>query len=503
MANQNSTLPKQIESFWRGTAESFSYAKLDKDIKVDVAVAGGGIAGITAAYLLAKEGKKVALLEARELMSGTTGFTTAKLTAQHNLIYDELINRYGQEQAELYYQANMEGIALIKKLTEELNIDCDLEEEDAFVYTKEEEDRSKFHKEAEAYEKLGIEGEFLENLPLDMDIEAAIMMRYQAQFNPVKYLNALLKEIEKLDGKMYENTRVMDVEGKKNVKVTTENDKTVTCQQVIFATHFPVYDPDEFFAGNLQPESSYALAVNTNKEFPDGMYISADAPKRTLRRIKDNSKSYVLVGGESHSTGDGKSSDERYEELQKFAEEQFDATEIMYRWSSHDLISSDRVPFIGPVNSNEPNVYAVTGFGKWGLASAAIGAALLKDLILENDNPYEELFSPRRDIQEMNDVEPEQGEDDDHSDASTVEKPEDLNRNQGAVVEVNGKEVGAFRDENGKVHLMNLSCTHMGCDVEWNDGDCTWDCPCHGSRFKGTGEVIEGPALEPLEKTDK
>ncbi|MFC3038870.1 FAD-dependent oxidoreductase [Virgibacillus xinjiangensis] len=503
---KNTSLPNQTQSFWRATADQLKYKQLDENINVDVAIVGGGIAGITAAYLLAKRGKKVALLEARELVNGTTGNTTAKLTAQHNLVYDELINRYGQDWAKLYYQANMEGIALIKQLSEELQIECDLEEQEAFVFTQEEENRSKLMKELDAYEKLGIEGDFLEDLPLSLDIEAALMMRNQAQFHPMKFLNGLLGELVQLDAKIYDYTRVVEIENKDHILCHSEQGYKVTSNQVIVATHFPIHEPDKFYSGNLNPEGSYALALKVNNElneFPDGMYINTDLPRRTLRKMNKEGEDYILVGGESHPVGDGTSSEQRYEKLATYAKENFGEEEIVYRWFSHDYISPDRMPFVGLLNPQEDGIYTATGFGKWGLANAAVGGKLLADLVEGKENPYQELFSPQRNIGSMQDNERSNHNPDEYETYTRPEKPEDLKKEQGAVLKVDGKDVGAYRDGEGNLHMLDLTCTHLGCGVEWNDGNSTWDCPCHGSRFTATGEVIDGPAVEALKRLDE
>lgn len=497
-----STLPKYVKSFWRETEKALKYQKLAENTEVDVAIVGGGIAGVTTAYFLAKEGKKVALLEARELLSGTTGFTTAKLTAQHNLIYDELINRYGQADAKLYYQANMEGIGLIKEIAKQHKIDCDLEEQDAFVFTENVQDRNKLQKEAEAYEKLGIEGGFIEDLPLDINIEAAVMMHNQAQFHPVKYVNGLLREIESMGGEICEHTKVMEIENKNKITCKTDTDYTVTCSDLVFATHFPTHEPDKFYSKNLEPENSYALAIKAKKEFPDGMYINTGITKRTLRRMNAGGEDYILVGGESHPTGDGLSVEQRYKELAADAEKLFDATEVVYRWSSHDLLSPDRLPFIGKLNPKEDNIYTITGFSKWGLANATVGGSLIKDLIVGKDNPYKDLFSPQRKVSSMEHVEPTKEAEDNYAKSTIVRKAEELKNNQGTIVEIQNEHVGAYKDSGGNIHYLDLSCTHLGCGVEWNDGDKTWDCPCHGSRFNAIGEVIEGPAVEALKKVD-
>lgn len=497
-------LPEKIQSFWKQTEKSLSYPQLKKNLEKDVVIVGGGIAGITAAYFLAKEGKKVVLLEAREVISGTTGFTTAKLTAQHNLIYDELINRYGQAKANLYYQANMEGIALVKSITEELEIDCELEEQDAFVFTQKQQNKNKLLKEAEAYEKLGIDGGLLEDLPLNLDIEAAVTMRNQAQFHPVKYLNGLLKEIEKLGGEIYEHSKVMEVEDMEKGSCKTEYGYTVTGKDVIFATHFPLHEPDNIYSKKLKPESSYALAVKSKQEFPDGMYINVDLPKRTLRKMEVEGENYILVGGESHPTGDGISSKQRYEQLAVFAEKTFEATEVKYQWSSHDLTGEDRIPFVGKLQADSKHIYVMTGFAKWGLSNATIGGKVLTDLIMEQKNLFTELYDPQREIPSMKDVEPEElnNENNDAKSNQTV-KVKNLDKKHGTVAEINGDQVGVYKDTKGNIHYLDLTCTHLGCDVEWNDGDCTWDCPCHGSRFNAIGNVIQGPAVEPLKQIKK
>lgn len=496
----NDKFPEKQSSFWMDTNELLNYPKLQENIKVDVTVVGGGIAGITTAYMLASNGYKVALLEARKLANGTTGNTTAKLTAQHQLIYDELINRYGQEVAKLYYQANMEAIALVKNFSEKLAIDCELEEQDAYVYTASREKKNEIEKEAEAYQKLNIEGELLDDLPLDVQAEAAIVMRNQAQFHPVKYLNGLLHAFEKMGGQIYEHTMVKDVDNDEYAVCKTDQGYQVTSEHVVFATHYPTHEVDDFFPNHLDTESSYAIAIKAKKKFPGGMYINHELPKRTMRPLYKGGVEYILVGGESHTTGDGTSTEQRYKEIYEFADELFGVDQVINYWSSHDLISTDRLPFIGSLQPDTPNILVATGFNKWGLTNATIGAKLLTDLIAGNDNPYQSLYSLQRTIRELE--EPTESTDDSQSykKSSKVQETEHLQKNQGSVVELFQKTVGAYRDHEGELHLLDLSCTHRGCSVEWNDGDTTWDCPCHGSRFNALGEVIEGPALKPLKK---
>lgn len=503
------SLPDEPHSFWFETGYRNHYLALKNDLTADIAVIGGGIVGILSAYALAKEGKKVVLLEGRELLSGTTGYTTAKLSAQHQLIYHDLIQRYGWDRAQLYYQANMEGIAYIKQIAEENNIDCGLEEQDAFVYTQDKNKVEAFEKEADAYKNLGIQGKLLHDMPINLDVEAVVQMEKQAQFQPVTFFHSVLDVLKDFDVTVFEHSLVTKVnqdeqdgeiklEQDGEIKLEIENGSTVTCSHAVFATHYPSFDPDNSYT-TMAPEMSYALALKATQEHPDGMYINDDLPKRTFRKMKADGGDYLLVGGQSHSIGDDRSEQERYEDLSRVAKETFGETNVVYRWSSHDPITKDRIPFIGKLHPDYSNIYTLTGFSKWGLANAAAGAKVIADLILGRKNPYETMFNPHREIPDLQNAkdDSDQGEEG-LSQLDLSKETEDLNVNEATIIEKDDKKVGVYKDKTGKLHHLDISCTHLGCDVNWNDGDHTWDCPCHGSRFKATGEVLEGPALKSL-----
>ncbi len=499
------SLPSSLEPYWRTSVTLPSFPKLTEDINVDVAIVGGGISGITTAYLLVKEGLKVALIESDRLLNGTTGHTTAKITAQHDLIYDEFINHLGEEKAKLYYEACMEALHFIKSTVKEQNIDCDFTEQDAYIYTNSSSSFNKLINEWKAYEKLGIDGAFVETIPLSIPVKAAVVMKNQAQFHPLKYLTKLVDVIVQKGGMMYEHTTAADIEQGETLTIITRDKKRITCKHVIVCSHFPFYDGGFYFS-RMYAERSYVLAVQTAQDYPGGMYLSADNPKRSIRYAMMNDQKLILIGGENHKTGQGVPTIQHYKALQSFASEVFTVTSIPYRWSAQDLTTLDKVPYIGNMTTNTPNIYVATGYRKWGMTNGTVAGLLLTDLIMNRENRYRDLYTPSRFytdpsvkhfITQNLDVAKHLVE---GKIEVVVRTPEDLANGEGAVVLVNGKRAGAYKDENGTLSIVDTTCTHMGCEVEWNSGDRTWDCPCHGSRFSIHGDVIEGPAKQSLNK---
>jgi glycine/D-amino acid oxidase-like deaminating enzyme/nitrite reductase/ring-hydroxylating ferredoxin subunit len=501
------SLPSSLEPYWRTSVELPSFPKLEEDIHTDVAIIGGGISGITTAYLLAKNGVRVTLLEADRLLNGTTGHTTAKITAQHDIIYDELINHLGQEKAKLYYEACMEALRFIRSTIEQEAIDCDFIEQDAYIYTNSSSSLTKLINEWKAYEKLGIDGAFVESIPLPIPVKAAVVMKNQAQFHPLKYLTKLVDAVVQAGGKIYEYTPAADIEQGQALTVVTRDKKRVTCEHVIICSHFPFYDGGFYFS-RMYAERSYVLAAKIAEQYPGGMYLSADNPKRSVRYTTMNGENLILIGGENHKTGQGVPTMQHYEALQSFASQLFTVTDIPYRWSAQDLTTLDKVPYIGNMTAGTPNIYVATGYRKWGMTNGTIAGLLLSDLVMGRDNRYRDLYTPSRFYADPSvkhfltqnlDVAKHLIE---GKVEVVVRNPEDLANGEGAVVVVNGKRSGAYKDENGTLFIVDTTCTHMGCELEWNSGDRTWDCPCHGSRFSIHGDVVEGPAKYPLNKIE-
>lgn len=504
--NTKGKLPEFPKSIWRDSVNLPNFPKLDRDLEVDVVIIGGGITGITSAYLLVNEGVKVALLEAGKLLHGTTGHTTAKISAQHGLIYDRFIGNFGMEKTKLYYEANAGALEYIKKLVEKHRISCQFKEQDAYIYATTNNTACELEKEMKAYQQLGIEGELVDKIPFNLAIKSALMMKNQAQFHPLKYLAYLVQEVTQKGGLIFENMTAVNIKTGEYPKVLTDDGPSVTGRYVLSCSHFPFYEGLGLYSTRLRPDRSYVIAAKTKQKYPGGMYISADEPSRSLRSVTINGEEMVLIGGQSHKTGQGKNTSEHYKAIEVFGEEVLGLENIAYRWSAQDLITLDKIPYIGNLTSCQKNILIATGFGKWGMTNGTAAALLMSDIILDKKNPYRALYTPSRFypspsiknfIVENSNVVCELIK-------GKLEVPKkrikDLSNDEGAIISINGHKKGAYKDKDGNVHIVDTTCTHVGCEVRWNDGERTWDCPCHGSRFSYTGEVVEGPAEKPLQR---
>jgi len=504
--NVPSELPRYPRSMWRTVTTLPTFPELKEEIKVDAAVIGAGIAGVTTAYLLSLEGYKVALVDASEILSGTTGFTTAKISAQHGLIYSELLTNFRPEIPRSYYEANMEGLRFIREMVETHGIDCDFKEETAYLYTNQEDKLDDLRKEFDAYQELGIPGQWHDSLPIPVDAIGAISMPGQAQFNPIKYLKFLVEKFIENGGLIYENTTIEGaVYGKPIKAYTIDAELQINCNEMIVTTHYPFWNVPAGYFSRLNVERSYALVVKPETTFHGGMYLNIDDEKRSIRSATFEGEEVLIVGGENHVPGKSDNTFDHYLELEKFAGKTFGSREIPFRWSAQDITTLDKIPYIGPLSADYPFAFIATGFNKWGMTNGTFAGLLLRDNVLRRSNPHMETFNPGR----FNDKSLAQNlatgvkmakELIAGKFAGAHEKIDSLEPDEGGMVRHNGKKVGAYRDPKGELFLVDTTCTHMGCETAWNEAERSWDCPCHGSRFSYTGEVLEGPATDPLER---
>lgn len=498
---------KEPQSYWIASTGTSNYPVLEKDIEVDLAIIGGGIVGITCAYLLKKAGLKVALVEADRIACGTSGHTTAKITSQHDLIYSQLISQVGRDKAKQYADSNEAAIRLMARIIEENNIDCDFKWQNAYVYTQSDKYVKQIKDEVRAAQSLGIKASYLEELPLPFKIKASVQFEGQAKFHPRKYLLKLAQYIDGDGSYIFENTNAVGIEEGEECSVIVENGNKIIASKVIIASHFPFSNFRGLYMARIYQERSYAIAIRAQSKFPDGVYVSAEKPTRSLRSQVFGDQELILIVGENQKTGHGNDVNHHYKNLIDFAHENFDVEEILYRWSAQDCMTMDDIPYIGNINSNHPHIYLATGFKKWGMTTSTVAAMVLKDLIIKGESPWAQVYDPARiinkagtwtAIKENLDVavnlisgKLSMGDSDNH-----------IGRGQGKVLNLEGEKLGAYKDEDGKLYLVNTTCTHMGCQVKWNNAERTWDCPCHGSRFSPTGHVISSPAFKPLDRIE-
>lgn len=428
-----------MKSIWAENIQRPKFETLKKDVKTDVLIIGGGIAGILCGYMLKKSGIDCVLVEADKICGGVTGNTTAKITLQHGLIYDKIIRKYSVEAAKMYLKAQQEAMDTYEKLCQ--NIDSDYKNNESYVYSVD----SVYDIESElaAYEKIGLNADLRYDITLPIKIKGALQVKNQAEFNPLKFCFSLAKELT-----IYENTKVIEVF--KGGAIT--NMGKILAEKIIVATHFPFINKYGGYFLKMYQHRSYVLALE-NTHLPNGMYVDADIKGLSFREY--NGK--LLLGGGSHRTG---KKGGNWSELRQFANINYPNFKEVAHWATQDCMTLDFIPYIGVYSRKIPNVYVATGFNKWGMTSSMAAAMILRDMISGRQNDCAKVFSPSRSVM--------------HS--------------QFAV--------------NMEETLVNFitptapRCPHLGCALKYNKAEHSWDCPCHGSRFTKDGKLIENPATD-------
>jgi glycine/D-amino acid oxidase-like deaminating enzyme/nitrite reductase/ring-hydroxylating ferredoxin subunit len=502
------TLEGKPTSYWVDSAPDAAYPALDAERHVDVAVLGGGIAGISAAVLLKQQGATVAVIEAGTVCGGATGYTTAKVSSLHQQRYAQIESSFGEEGARVYGQSNEAAIEQMEQWIEAFGIDCDWRRKPNYTYTRDKSQVESLEREVQAAERAGLPAAFTDESDLPYDIAGAVRFDNQAEFHPRRYVLALAATIPGDGSHVFQHTRATGVSAGDTVRVETTRG-TVAAKDVIVATHFPFLDRGVYFA-RMHPERSYAIGLYAKGAIPQGMYISVDSPTRSIRATPTERGEMLIVGGEGHKVGQGGDTRERYDALVRWARETFDVDSIAYRWSAQDNMPVDGMPFIGPVAPLLRGVWVATGFQKWGMTAGTVSGMILADLIAGRENPWAETynstrFKPLASAEEFVKENLNVGKRfvADHLRAPDADSVDHLEPGEGAITSAGGHgKLAAYRDESGKLFTVSSVCTHLGCQVEWNTAEKSWDCPCHGSRFDHTGAVLEGPAVKDLAPKD-
>lgn len=481
-----------MTSLWMEETEIQSFPELTQDITADVAVVGGGMAGILTAHFLTEQGMQVVILEADRVGNGQTGKTTAKITSQHGVIYQKLLQKHGEEAAAKYSRENQKAIDRYEEIIHDRKIECGFVRCPAYLYTLESPDLLK--EEAKSAAGLGIDAGFTGDTELPFQVSGAVRFEDQARFHPLQFLQSMVCGLT-----VYEHTRVLQAEG--NRLVTDKG--SVSAKKIVFACHYPFLNVPGYYFMRMHQERSYVLGLGQAPAL-EGMYLGIDRENAWSFRSAGD---HLLFGGGGHRTGENRAGG-KYELLKRKAQEFYPESKVQYQWSAQDCMPMDQIPYIGRFSAETPDWYTATGFGKWGMSSSMAAACMITESILGKGDDAEVfgIFSPQRftpsasagnfckdSIHAVKDLGRRiftQGRSD----------LEELPRGHGGIVDYDGEKVGAYRDEEGEIYLVSAKCPHLGCQLEWNPDEKCFECPCHGSRFDYMGHCVDGPAQTGIEE---
>ena len=498
-------LPDDTTSYWVASTPDTGFGPAPGELAADVVVIGGGIAGLTTAREVQRAGRTVVVIEAGRILHGVTGYTTAKISTLQGILYTDLIDRHGEDKASLYaesQQAALDHIATVAAA----GVECDFSQQDSYVYTLDEAETDQLRAEAEAAAALGLPASYVSDPGLPYAVAGAVRFAEQAQFHPRKYLLHVAEEIVREGGQILEGTRALDVDDDDPCVITTDRG-VIRARDVVVATHIPFLDRGLFFAREF-PTRDYVVAAPIDAaRAPKGMFLSTESPTHSVRTTPHDGGLLLIVAGEGHTTGREDDTEERYERLAEWAREHFGVDEISYRWSTQDYTSADRVPYVGRLTPGSEHVWTATAFGAWGMTNGTMSGLLLADLITGRESAWADLYDPgrygpkgqttKKVVKENVAVGKEliSG----YLSGPDRSSPDDLAPGEAAVLRRGPAKTACYRDDDGTLHAVSARCTHMGCIVGWNAAEKSWDCPCHGSRFGYDGQVLQGPAVEPLE----
>ncbi|MEI9897089.1 MAG: FAD-dependent oxidoreductase [Chthoniobacter sp.] len=485
--------------YWTDTSRFPKFARLREDLKVDVVVIGGGITGTTAAYLLRKAGATVALLERDRFNLGETGHTTAHLTYVTDSRFQDLVKNFGRDHAQAAWDAGRAAIDQIHQIATDEKIECEFAWVPGYLHAagkKGEDEAASLQEDARLAAELGFDATFMEAVPFVK--VPGIAFANQAKFHPAKYLRGLLLALREQGGHIYENTEASSIEV--DPPTVKANDRTIHCKYVIIATHVPLQGATgttsaALFQTKLASYSTYAIGARIKTgTVPEASFWDTAQPYFYLRIDRHKGHDYAILGGADHKTGQTPDPQRHYDAVEKRLRQLFPQAMIDHRWSGQVVETNDGLPFIG---ETAPHQFVATGFSGNGMTFGTLAAMMAADAFTGRRNPWTALFDVHRKkllggawnyLKENKDYPY-------YLAKQWLTKPgatslRGITRGEGKIVMVEGARVAAYRDDQGKLSMKSAVCPHMGCVVRWNGVEKTWDCPCHGSRFQATGEVM-------------
>jgi len=496
-----------MDSYWFSDAEPLEFPALQENRSADILIIGAGITGLLAAYCLSKAGKKVLIVDAAAQMGGgETGCTTAHLTWVIDSGYAEIRKFFGIENARLVLESHKIAVDFIENIIREEKIDCDFKRVDAYAFLGPKDKKEVFEQELKTLHGLGATEARLEpKAPFDFfDTGICLLYPHQAQFHPLKFLSGLVKSIKKNGGEIFGSAHISHIE---TGKVKTEKGNEIIARQIIVATHSPI--KNILFFLKEAAYRTYAIACKIKKnEVPAGLYWDTADPYHYMRtQPVDDKSDLLIVGGGDHKTGQNDDYEATLDNLESWAKENFPMfKKTDYAWSGQVIMPEDGLAFIGP-SPYHKGIYIATGYAGNGMTYAAIAALIFRDILFGKKNEWAELYNPTRKnldgtgnflkenlnmVKEMISGHLERGD---------IENSEQLSNGEGAIITKGLAHLAVYRDDKGQLHSSSANCTHLGCVVQWNAAQKTFDCPCHGSRFSGKGEVLCGPAIRNLKNT--